>query len=86
MGASDTQKLKHLLKKNSFEYLAERNVCYNYNCSRERIIKNLHLFRQSEPEPLFKGNHPSLTITCECCKTEYLISREDLIQNPSVLN
>ena len=85
-GESDPEKLKHLLEENSFEYLAGRTVVYKCNCSREGIIQNLHLFQQRASEPLFETNQSSLKITCEYCKNEYMILREDLNKNPSFLN
>ena len=83
---TDTEALKEIFLKNGFDLLAQRKVFFRCNCSRERMIQNLHLYQQSDPEPLFNKQNKTLSITCEYCKNVFEISEEDLIQNPHVVN
>ncbi len=50
------------------------------------MIQNLDLYRQADPEPLFSENRKTISLTCEYCKTKYLISAEELDSYPAVLN
>ena len=85
-GETSSEALKEIFINNGFDLLAQREVFFRCNCSRKRMIQNLHLYQQNDPDPLFDENQTSLNVTCEYCKKEYQITAEDLIQNPHVIN
>ena len=85
-GETDSEKIQLLLKENGFDFLAGRDVFFRCNCSHKRMIQNLHLYQQNDPQPLFDESQTSLSVTCEYCKKEYQITAEDLNQNPYVVN
>ena len=85
-GETDSEKIQLLLKENGFDFLAGRDVFFRCNCSHKRMIQNLHLYQQNDPQPLFDESQTSLSVTCEYCKKEYQITAEDLNQNPYVIN
>ena len=51
-GESNPEELIKLLHQQGFEYLAQRTIRFHCDCSKERIIQNLVLYRQADPEPL----------------------------------
>ena len=85
-GETSSDALKEIFKNNGFDLLAQREVFFRCNCSRKRMIQNLYLYQQNDPDPLFDKKQTSLNVTCEYCKKEYQITAEDLIQNPHVIN
>ena len=85
-GESNPEELIKLFHQHGFEYLAQRTIRFHCDCSRERMIQNLDLYRQADPEPLFDENRKTVSLTCEYCKTEYLISAGELDPFLAVLN
>jgi molecular chaperone Hsp33 len=58
--------------------LASRTVRFRCGCSRERLIRSLHLLSKGESDQLFDPGQAFLDVACEYCKTLYRISRWDM--------
>jgi len=61
-----------------FRLLSSRPVRFQCSCSRPRMIRNVHSVYKTEGESLFDPGQQTLEVTCEYCKTQYEISRDDL--------
>ena len=61
-GETDSGKIQLLLKENGFDFLAGRDVFFRCNCSHKRMIQNLHLYQQNDPQPLFDESQTSLSV------------------------
>jgi molecular chaperone Hsp33 len=69
-----------------FRLLAQREVFFQCSCSRERMMENIRLVQKNETEDLFDPGEDTLHITCEYCKAEYHISRDDLEPPPDIIH
>jgi molecular chaperone Hsp33 len=74
------------LQQLGFRLLAEREVLFHCPCSKEQMIRNIHLVYAQEREGLFEAGQESLELVCEYCKTRYQISRGELEASGSPLN
>lgn len=69
-----------------FRLLARRPVRFMCGCSRQRMIRNIRLIWEKEPDELFDPGQDTLEITCEYCKAQYRISRDDLSAPPETVH
>ncbi|MFQ5717911.1 MAG: Hsp33 family molecular chaperone HslO [Acidobacteriota bacterium] len=61
-----------------FRLLAGREVAFLCACSRERMVANIKALVRQQPGDLFDPGQDMLEVTCEYCKKEYRIGREDV--------
>lgn len=69
-----------------FRLLASRPVWFHCACSRRRMVRNLRLLWDRDPDGLFGEGEDVLEITCEYCKEQYRISRRDLTTTPETVH
>ncbi len=81
-----SQALATALQPLGFRLLAERTVTFACPCSRDQMIRNIHLVYAGEHKSLFEPGEDHLEVTCEYCKTRYEISRMDLEQSGNPIN
>jgi len=69
-----------------FRLLARREVSFRCSCSRERMLDNLQPIHRKNPADLFDPAQTQLDITCEYCKSRYVVLREELEQRGQTMN
>lgn len=69
-----------------FRFLAGRDVLFKCACSRERMLANVRMVRRQQQEDLFDPGENMLLITCQYCKEEYTLTREELDAPPPVVH
>jgi molecular chaperone Hsp33 len=69
-----------------FRLLAQREVFFQCACSRDRMLENVRLVRKNETQDLFDPGENELHITCEYCKAEYRIHRDELDPPPDLVH
>jgi molecular chaperone Hsp33 len=69
-----------------FDLLAERPVRFSCPCSHERMVGNIHLACGEGYTDLFDPDQQALEITCEYCKSQYSVTRDDLRRAAIPLN
>ncbi|HXV77329.1 MAG TPA: Hsp33 family molecular chaperone HslO [Candidatus Polarisedimenticolaceae bacterium] len=61
-----------------FELLAHKPIRFRCSCSHERMVGNLRLACGNQYGELFDPDQQALAITCEYCKSQYSVTRDDL--------
>ncbi len=79
---TDGAELAKALEPAGFRLLASRPIKVSCSCSKERMVRGVHLAVGGDIEQLFDPMQEALDVTCEYCKTHYAISRGDLAQGP----
>ena len=67
-----------------FHALTVRDVTLGCTCSRERVIRSLRLLE--DPEEVFEPGESSIEVTCEYCKSRYVILRHDVQEQPRTVH
>lgn len=58
--------------------LARRSIRLVCSCTRDRMVRNIKLAFGDQYPDLFDPHQDALDITCEYCKSRYVITRDDL--------
>lgn len=61
-----------------FRHLADRQVALQCSCTKERFVQGLRSLARNDREYLFDPGRDRLEVTCEYCKTGYVITRQDV--------
>jgi molecular chaperone Hsp33 len=61
-----------------FRLLARREVSFHCSCSHQRMLENLQPIYLKDPSDLFDAAQTRLDITCEYCKSRYVVLRDEL--------
>lgn len=67
-----------------FHALASRGVRLRCSCTRERVVKSLLLI--DDPMGLFDPGQAELSVTCDYCRRQFTIHRDDLSPPPDVVH
>lgn len=69
-----------------FRYLADRPVRFRCTCSHERMVRNILGLVNVRQDELFDPGQAFLEVTCEYCKSQYRIVRDELLGGASPPN
>jgi molecular chaperone Hsp33 len=68
-------------EKLNLSYISSKQVEFQCPCSRERMITGLHSLGKQEVDSLFDKEKDSIETRCDYCKSFYLITKKELLEN-----
>ena len=71
-----TELLKTLFPEQDVELFPPRSVIFKCSCNLERVKRSLQLMPKAEMKDLL-ATHSEITVTCEFCKKNYVLSRTE---------
>ncbi len=75
---TDPETIAETFSQHAFQLLAGRTVKFRCDCSKEQMTLNLTRIPQPDRADLFDLGQDTLEITCEYCKTVYLITKREI--------
>jgi molecular chaperone Hsp33 len=76
---TDYDDIQQTFENLGFEFIASKDVAFKCNCSRDRMVSGIAgLTGTNSLEDIFEGKE-SLEAKCDYCKTNYLITRDEII-------
>jgi molecular chaperone Hsp33 len=67
-----------------FHPLTSRAIKLGCTCSRERVLRGLHMLE--DPSSVFEPGETQIEVTCEYCKSRYVIRRDDVSGGPETVH
>ncbi|EQC51724.1 Hsp33 family molecular chaperone HslO [Bacteriovorax sp. DB6_IX] len=77
--STDYDKIQRVVEELGFEFIGSKEISFKCNCSRERMLTGVAGLTGSHTiDDIFDGKE-SLEAKCDYCKTNYLITRDEII-------
>lgn len=74
----EISQIEELFAKHGLRFLKKSTVKFFCPCSKEQMITNILKLSANDMSTLFENGEDSLTVQCDYCKTQYMISKTDI--------